>query len=154
MMAGKKFRATKKENETPARKKRKTSSRKKTPSTRIPSKKKKSSDSSPQNQEEPSSGIEDEYTPEQKNRFEKMEGIYCNAQILPKHMLEMCRLGDEGHKLLQTAMEKLGLSARAYNRILKVARTIADLGGEENIQSAHIGEAISYRSLDRDGWAG
>ena len=90
----------------------------------------------------------------QATRFDDMEGVHCNAQILPKYMAEICKLDDEGHKLLQTAMERLGLSARAYNRILKVARTIADLDGAKSILSQHIGEAISYRSLDRDGWAG
>ena len=83
-----------------------------------------------------------------------MTEIHSNSQILPKNMNEFCGLDLAGQQLLQTAMEKLGLSARAYNRILKVSRTIADLDQKESIGSNHIGEAISYRSLDRDGWAG
>jgi magnesium chelatase family protein len=67
---------------------------------------------------------------------------------------EVCKLKPEGHSLLNKAMERLGLSARAYERILRVARTIADLEGSDDIKLEHLGEAIQYRSLDRDGWAG
>ena len=87
-------------------------------------------------------------------RFENNEGIHCNAQIRTKQLKEVCKIDDAGNQLLKTAMEKLGLSARAYDRILKVARTIADLDDSENIETNHLAEAIQYRSLDREGWAG
>ena len=85
----------------------------------------------------------------QKKRFAK-KGIYCNAQMNSKLVNTFCVLDNAGKKLLETAMEKLGLSARAYTRILKIARTIADLEGEKNILSQHIAEAIQYRTLDRE----
>ena len=78
--------------------------------------------------------------------------IHCNAQMTPKMVREYCVLDAAGDKLLSYAMDKMGLSARAYDRILKVARTIADLDGNEAIQVVHISEAISYRSLDREDW--
>ena len=78
--------------------------------------------------------------------------IHCNAQMTPKLVREYCVLDAAGDKLLSYAMDKMGLSARAYDRILKVARTIADLDGNEAIQVVHISEAISYRSLDREDW--
>ena len=80
--------------------------------------------------------------------------IHCNAQMTPKLVREYCVLDASGDKLLSYAMDKMGLSARAYDRILKVARTIADLDGSDAIQVVHISEAISYRSLDREDWAG
>lgn len=80
--------------------------------------------------------------------------IHCNAQMTPKLVREFCQLDDAGDKLLSYAMDKMGLSARAYDRILKVSRTIADLDGSDAIQVAHISEAISYRSLDKEDWAG
>ncbi len=88
----------------------------------------------------------------QMRRFEDCEGVYCNAQMKSRHLRIFSQPDSEGTLLLKTAMEKLGLSARAYDRILKVSRTIADLEGSENIQSHHIAEAIQYRSLDRETW--
>jgi magnesium chelatase family protein len=90
----------------------------------------------------------------QVNRFKTTKGIYCNAQMGSKQLREICRIDEAGNQLLKTAMEKLGLSARAYDRILKVARTVADLDDAADIQTSHLAEAIHFRSLDRDNWAG
>jgi magnesium chelatase family protein len=90
----------------------------------------------------------------QENRYKNFDGIHCNAQITSKLLSEVCKINEAGNALLKTAMEKLGLSARAYDRILKVARTIADLDNSATIETNHLAEAIQYRSLDRDGWAG
>lgn len=90
----------------------------------------------------------------QTKRFANMKGIYCNAHIHSKMLREICRIDNAGETLLKNAMQRLGLSARAYDRILKVARTIADLDAVENIEASHLAEAIQYRSLDREGWAG
>jgi magnesium chelatase family protein len=87
-------------------------------------------------------------------RFKDQENIYCNAMMPSNMVKQICVINDAGVKLLKTAMERLGLSARAYDRILKVSRTIADLAGSENIKVEYLAEAIQYRSLDRDGWAG
>lgn len=87
-------------------------------------------------------------------RFEGQEGIYCNAQMGSRQLREVCEISPVGAKLLKTAMERLNLSARAYDRILKVARTIADLAGSDTIRPEFLAEAIQYRSLDREGWAG
>jgi len=87
-------------------------------------------------------------------RFENEEGIYANAQISSKQLREICAIDPIGETLLKRAMEKLNLSARAYDRILKVSRTIADLANSEKIKPEHLAEAIHYRSLDREGWAG
>jgi magnesium chelatase family protein len=87
-------------------------------------------------------------------RFELMEKVHYNAQMNSKQIREFCALDEDSKQLLKMAMERLNLSARAYDRILKVARTIADLEAAETVVSAHISEAIQYRSLDRDGWLG
>ena len=89
----------------------------------------------------------------QTERFSGNGGIYCNADMSAKEIKQFCRIDHVGADLLKTAMDKLGLSARAYDRILKVARTIADLAGAENIGAEHLGEAIQYRSLDRSYYA-
>lgn len=88
----------------------------------------------------------------QKMRYKDHKGIYCNAQMTEKMVSEFCKLGPDEENLLKQAFDSLGLSARAHNRILKVARTIADLKGEENIKSEHITQAIFFRSLDRKYW--
>lgn len=85
----------------------------------------------------------------QQDRFADFEGIYSNSQMTPRMTETFCRLGEEEAAILKAAFENLGLSARAHNRILKVARTIADLEGSKEIQVAHLAEAIQYRSLDR-----
>ena len=79
-------------------------------------------------------------------------GIHCNAQMSTSHLRSHCALDAPSQSLLKTAVEKFGLSARAYDRILKVARTIADLDGEKDIRQAYIAEAIQYRNLDRSLW--
>lgn len=90
----------------------------------------------------------------QTKRFESVEGIHYNAQMGTKHIREFCKLNESSKNLLKEAMQRLNLSARAYDRILKVARTIADLEGVEGVVENHISEAIQYRSLDREGWLG
>jgi len=90
----------------------------------------------------------------QAERYKNNPGIYCNAQISSKMLKEICVINQVGANLLKTAMEKLNLSARAYDRILKVSRTIADLSLSEDIKPEHLAEAIQYRSLDREGWSG
>lgn len=90
----------------------------------------------------------------QSGRFKGRKDIYCNAMMPANMVKEICVINDAGRTLLKTAMERLGLSARAYDRILKVSRTIADLAGTSEIKIEHLAEAIQYRSLDREGWAG
>ena len=90
----------------------------------------------------------------QAERFNNSDGLYCNAQMGSKLIREVCVIDQVGSLLLKTAMKKLDLSARAYDRILKVSRTIADLDGSEDIKPEHLAEAIQYRSLDRQGWGG
>jgi len=90
----------------------------------------------------------------QEKRYEDRKEMHCNAQMGSKELKEICAITPTGHALLKTAMERLNLSARAYDRILKVARTIADLAASEDIKTEHLAEAIQYRSLDRENWAG
>ncbi len=90
----------------------------------------------------------------QAKRFAQSNEVYCNAQMTSNAVRKICRINEAGQLLLKKAMERLGLSARAYDRILKVARTIADLDASDEIKIEHLAEAIHYRSLDRDGWAG
>ena len=90
----------------------------------------------------------------QQARFADQEDVYCNA-MMPNHQVrELCKINAAGDKLLKTAMERLGLSARAYDRILKVSRTIADLAGSDEIKIEHLAEAIHFRSLDKEVWGG
>ena len=88
----------------------------------------------------------------QSNRFRDVPGIHTNAMMNSRMLREYCRTDSAAQALLERAMDRLGLSARAYDRILKVARTIADLAGDETVGTPHIAEAIGYRSLDRENW--
>ena len=100
---------------------------------------------------EPSANIRERVTRArtvQQERF-KSDGIYANAHMKPRHIRKYCKIDEDSQSLMETAMNRLGLSARAYNRILKVSRTVADLEGSDKIASHHISEAIQYRSLDR-----
>jgi magnesium chelatase family protein len=101
---------------------------------------------------EPSKVLKERINRARKIQSERFKGskIHCNAQMTNKHIKKFCSIDDASQRLLEMAIDKLGLSARAYTRILKVSRTIADLAGEEDISSAHISEAIQYRSLDRN----
>lgn len=90
----------------------------------------------------------------QSHRFGNKPDLHANAQMSPQMVRDICKISEAGQNLLKKAMEKLGLSARAYDRILKVSRTIADLAGSEGIELEHLAEAIHFRSLDREGWAG
>ncbi len=85
----------------------------------------------------------------QSERFAKVRGTHCNAQMTPRQIRRFCEVDAESASLLQAVVDRVGMSARAYDRILKVARTVADLADSESIASAHISEAISYRTLDR-----
>lgn len=90
----------------------------------------------------------------QSERYKDSPGVYSNAQMSSKQLKEICVISTVGQNLLKAAMDKLNLSARAYDRILKVSRTIADLASSDDIKPEHLAEAIHYRSLDREGWAG
>jgi magnesium chelatase family protein len=90
----------------------------------------------------------------QLERFKNEEGVYANAHMSSRSLKEICRINSAGQQLLKSVMDKLNLSARAYDRILKVSRTIADLAGSIQIETEHLAEAIQYRNLDRAGWAG
>jgi magnesium chelatase family protein len=90
----------------------------------------------------------------QEIRYHKNEGVYCNAQMSRSDFEKHCAIDDSAKLLVKNAMVKLGLSARAYDRILKVARTIADLDESVEIQTKHVAEAIQYRSLDKGNWGG
>ncbi len=90
----------------------------------------------------------------QATRFIGRKSVHCNAQMDSKTLKQVCVLDETGHQLLRSAMDRLKLSARAYDRILKVSRTIADLAGSTDIRAEHLAEAIHYRSLDRENWAG
>lgn len=90
----------------------------------------------------------------QTKRFEENKGVHCNAQMTSRLLKEICVLDEPSKDLLKKATDRLGLSARAFDRILKVSRTIADLEGSDVLKSNHLAEAIQYRSLDRDSWAG
>jgi magnesium chelatase family protein len=90
----------------------------------------------------------------QDQRFHTDELLHYNAQMSPNMVRSICQIDETGQALIKKAMERLGLSARAYDRILKVARTIADLAESEKIELEHLAEAIHYRSLDRENWAG
>jgi magnesium chelatase family protein len=88
----------------------------------------------------------------QLERFCAYPGVHCNAMMNSRLLREHCRVNESGQQLLRSAMERLGLSARAYDRILKVARTIADMERASEIEPHHLAEAINYRSMDRSGW--
>jgi magnesium chelatase family protein len=87
----------------------------------------------------------------QRERFAQRSGVYANAHMAPRDIRAFCRVTDGADALLKTALTRLGLSARAYHRILKIARTIADLDDAPDLQPKHVSEAIQYRSLDRRG---
>jgi len=88
----------------------------------------------------------------QKQRFEGRPGLFANAQMSSRMVRDYCQIDATGQEILKQAMDRLGLSARAYDRILKVARTIADLDGSPGIEVGHLSEAINFRNLDRDNW--
>ena len=106
------------------------------------------------NQAESSKEIRKRVNQARKIRLERYKEypIYSNSELTPKLIEKFCQLNNESKQILKTAFDKLGLSARAYNKILKVARTIADLDASERIQEKHLAEAIQYRSLDRKYW--
>jgi magnesium chelatase family protein len=104
-----------------------------------------------QPESEPSSAIRERVTAARRLQQERFEGskVFCNARMRPRHMREFCAVGEEARDLLKNAISQFALSARAYDRILKLARTIADLGGTDRIETSHIAEAVQYRALER-----
>jgi len=100
---------------------------------------------------ESSLGIRERVKVARKVQNERFKGkrIFCNAQMTSRHLKKYCQIDQEGNRLLEMAMSKFGLSARGYTRILKVARTIADLEGADAVSPHHLSEAIQYRTLDR-----
>jgi magnesium chelatase family protein len=89
----------------------------------------------------------------QSKRYAGERKVFSNAQMAPKLIRKYCAISEEGEKMLENAITRMGLSARAHDRILKVARTIADLEGTDSVETRHLGEAIQYRTLDRTYWA-
>ena len=104
---------------------------------------------------ESSAAIRERVVGARKRQLERFAGepIFCNAQMTPRLLRKFCTLDSASKTMLENALTRLGLSARAYDRILKVSRTIADLEGREKIEGHHVSEAIQYRSLDRTYWA-
>jgi magnesium chelatase family protein len=104
---------------------------------------------------ESSADIRDRIVAARRVQMERLKGekIYCNAQMTTRLIRKYCVLDRESKALLENAITRLGLSARAYDRILKVSRTLADMEGKESVESTHVSEAIQYRSLDRNFWS-
>ena len=103
---------------------------------------------------EESSSIRERILAARDRQFRRLEafGLYCNAQMTPRTLRRFCKLDSDSEKQMENAITKLGLSARAYDRVLRVSRTIADLESSEKIQARHVSEAIQYRTLDRTYW--
>src|SRR5690606_26296778 len=104
---------------------------------------------------EPSAAIRDRVNAaraRQQARYAGLDGIHCNAHLSSREVKQFCRLNDTAQATLERAIDRLGLSARAYDRVLKVSRTIADLAESDEIQAEHVAEAINYRTLDRNVW--
>ena len=101
-------------------------------------------------EEEKSAYVRERVIAARNRQHARFEGeVHCNAQMASRHVRRYCKLDDEGRRILKLAIDRLGLSARAYDRILKVSRTIADLSGADSIRAEHLSDAIQYRALDR-----